>query len=61
MQIFHNLLCRLLREAGFDYFIWKERYLRKFRDFDITKVYTHDELKELLGEGDVTLTLRMGD
>ncbi len=50
------LLCRILRETGFDYFIWKERYLRRFRNFDWTKTYTREELAELLGKDYITDT-----
>lgn len=49
-------LCRLLREMGFDYFIWKERYLRRFRSFDLTKKYSEQELSELLGKDYITET-----
>ena len=43
-------LCRLLREYGFDYFIWKERYLRTLFKLDHTRAYSHEELKAALGE-----------
>ncbi|MGN1410521.1 MAG: radical SAM protein [Eubacteriales bacterium] len=49
-------LCRLLREMGFDYFVWKERYLRRFRSFDYTKTYSEKELSELLGRDYITET-----
>ncbi|MGN1345652.1 MAG: radical SAM protein [Eubacteriales bacterium] len=49
-------LCRLLREMGFDFFIWKERYLRRFRDLDWKKTYSKDELSELLGRDYITET-----
>ena len=49
-------LCRLMREMGFDYFVWKERYLRRFRNFDTNKTYSENELMELLGTDYVTET-----
>ena len=52
------LLCRLLREYGFDYFVWKERYLRMLSRLDRSRTYSHQELKELLGDHYVTETAR---
>ena len=52
------LLCRLLRECGFDYFVWKERYLRMLSKLDRTRTYSHEELKALLGDDYVTETAR---
>ncbi len=49
-------LCRMLRACGFDYFIWKERYLRSLMHLDHSRIYTHDELKELLGKDYITET-----
>ena len=52
------LLCKLLRECGFDYFVWKERYLRMLSKLDRTRTYSHQELKALLGDDYVTETAR---
>ena len=52
------LLCRLLRECGFDYFVWKERYLRMLSKLDRTRTYSHEELKALLGDDYVMETAR---
>lgn len=52
-----NLL-RLLEDEGFDYFVWQERYLRRLMHLDHSRVYTHEELKEILGEDYVTDTAR---
>lgn len=49
-------LCRMLRECGFDYFIWKERYLRSLMHLDHSRTYSHDELKKLLGENYIAET-----
>lgn len=43
-------LVSLLREMGFDYFIWQERFLKPLLKLDLTKTHTHEELKKLLGE-----------
>lgn len=51
-------LCQLLRESGFDYFVWKERYLRMLSRLDRTRTYSHQELKDILGEDYVTETAR---
>jgi len=44
------LLCRILREEGFDYFICKERYLRKLFKLDHDRTYSREELCEILGD-----------
>jgi len=45
------LLREMLVECGFDYFIWKEQYLRRLLKLgDLTKAYSHEELKAALGE-----------
>lgn len=49
-------LCRLLRECGMDYFIWKERYLRTLRALDPARSHSHSELKAHLGENYVADT-----
>ena len=38
-----------LRAAGFEYFIWQERYLRKLLPLDHSRPIPHDELKAALG------------
>ena len=43
-------LVGLLREMGFDYFIWQERFLKPLLKLDLTKTHTQEELKSLLGE-----------
>ena len=45
-------LCVLLDQCDFDYFVWKERYLRKFISIglDRTRTYTKDELCTILGD-----------
>jgi len=43
-------LCRLLREEGFDYFVWQERYLRKLMGLDRSRTYSRQELAQILGE-----------
>ncbi len=50
------LLCKLLRECGFDFFVWKDRYLRSLSKLDITKSYSEEELKEELGEDYIAST-----
>jgi len=49
-------LCRMLKECGMDYFIWKERYLRTLRRLAPDRRYSHDELRALLGENYVSDT-----
>jgi len=43
-------LCRMLRTCGFDYFIWKERYLRSLWNLDHSRTCSQEELKAALGE-----------
>ncbi len=50
------LLCHLLEEEGFDYFLWQQRFLKKLLKLDLTKTHTQAELKKLLGEHYVTDT-----
>ncbi len=50
------LLCHLLEEYGFDYFLWQQRFLKKLLKLDLTMVHTPAELKKLLGEHYVTDT-----
>ncbi len=51
-------LCVLLDKCDFEYFVWKEQYLRKFiaLGIDRTKTYTKDELCSILGEDYITAT-----
>ena len=51
-------LCVLLDKCDFEYFVWKEQYLRKFISIglDRTKTYTKSELCEILGDDYITQT-----
>ena len=46
----------MLRECGFDFIVWKERYLRQLSRLDINKSYTEEELKKELGDDYVAAT-----
>ncbi len=50
------LLCHILEEEGFDYFLWQQRFLKKLLKLDLTKTHTPEELQKLLGERYVTDT-----
>ena len=52
------LLCKMLAAHGMEYFIWQERYLRKMIKLDHDRTYSHDELKDILGENYVTETAK---
>ena len=52
------LLCKLLEEEGFDYFIWQERFLKRLTKLDISKIHSEEELKNLLGENYISETAR---
>lgn len=51
-------LCVLLDKCDFEYFVWKEQYLRKFISIglDRSKTYSKDELCSVLGENYITET-----
>jgi len=49
-------LCRMLEKCGFDYFIWKERYLHQLMKLDCTKTHTKEELMQVLGNTYITAT-----
>lgn len=49
-------LCQVMNECDFDYFIWKDRYLRRMIRFDRTKTYTREELQKALGADYITDT-----
>lgn len=51
-------LCRIMNEMDFDYFIWKDTYLRRFLRLrmDPTKTYTKEELQKILGKDYITDT-----
>jgi len=51
-------LIRLLDEMGFEYFVWKEQYLRRLIHLDRSRTYTHEELCGILGDDYVTETAR---
>ena len=44
------MLCTLLDEYGFDYFIWQQKFLKRLMALDITKVHTKEELEKVLGK-----------
>lgn len=50
------LLCRMLEKCGFDYFIWKDRYIRPLMKLDMTKTHTKEELMQVLGKNYITDT-----
>ena len=50
------LLCDVLDEMGFDYFIWQQKFLKRLAKLDLTKTHTMDELKAVLGEDYITET-----
>ncbi|MBQ8641577.1 MAG: radical SAM protein [Clostridia bacterium] len=50
------LLCHLLEEEGFDYFIWQQRFLKKLLKLDLASVHTKEELEKVLGKRYVTDT-----
>lgn len=52
------LLCDVLDEMGFDYFIWQQKFLKRLAKLDMTKTHTTDELKAVLGEDYITETAR---
>lgn len=52
------LLCNLLDEYGFEYFIWQRRFLDRLLKLDITKTHTKQELINLLGDDYVTQTAK---
>jgi len=51
-------LCRIMNDMDFDYFIWQDRYLRRFlrNRIDQSKTYTKEELQEILGKNYITDT-----
>jgi len=51
-------LCQIMNDMGFDYFIWQDRYLRRFLrlGIDKSKTYTQEELQEILGKDYITDT-----
>jgi len=51
-------LCQIMNEMDFDYFIWKDTYLRRFLRLgvDKTKTYTKEELQKILGKNYITDT-----
>lgn len=51
-------LIELLREYGFDYFVWQQRFLQRLMRLDISKTHTKEELKEVLGDDYLTETAR---
>ena len=51
-------LISLLREYGFDYFVWQQKFLQRLLQLDISKTHTKDELKALLGDDYLTETAR---
>ena len=44
------MLCSLLDEYGFDYFIWQQKFLKRLMALDITRVHTREELEKVLGK-----------
>ncbi len=52
------LLCNLLDEYGFEYFIWQRRFLDRLLKLDISKTHTKEELCGLLGENYVVETAK---
>ena len=52
------LLCDILDEMGFDYFIWQQKFLKRLSVLDMTKTHTKEELEAVLGEDYITETAR---
>lgn len=52
------LLCDILDEMGFDYFIWQQKFLKRLSVLDMTKTHTKEELEKVLGEDYITETAR---
>ena len=50
------LLCEMLEEMGFDYFIWQQKFLNRLSKLDKTKTHTKEELEEVLGKDYITET-----
>lgn len=50
------LLCEILKEMGFDYFIWQQKFLKRLSVLDITKTHSRKELEETLGRDYITET-----
>lgn len=44
------MLCSLLDELGFEYFIWQQKFLKRLMALDITKSHTKEELEKVLGK-----------
>lgn len=52
------LLCRMLREADMNYFIWQEKFLRRLSKLDHGRTYSNDELKTVLGSDYIAATAK---
>ena len=51
-------LVSLLRECGFDYFIWQQRFLKRLMVLDTSKTHTKEELMQVLGDDYITESAR---
>jgi len=51
-------LIELLREYGFDYFVWQQKFLQRLLKLDISKTHTKEELEAVLGKDYLTETAR---
>ncbi len=52
-------LIRLCRQAGMDYFVWKQNFIKPLSDLDDSQAYNRSQLEEALGKAYILDTARL--